>query len=138
MPASPDVAWIIDGLQARAHPATVPAADLSAYAGRYGIRTIRVENGALIFQRDGRGAMLAFKLRVRLLEHPERRLDLGRRDRQRLTGEVLYEIQTRTEQLFDLFIGRSDTRLGTHPCHQRVATSDELAFDRHIERLHLW
>ncbi|MGZ7039861.1 MAG: S41 family peptidase, partial [Thermoanaerobaculia bacterium] len=54
MPASPLVAWIIDGLQARAHPVTVPAADLSAYAGRYGIRSIRVENGALVFQRDGR------------------------------------------------------------------------------------
>ena len=54
MPASPAIAWIIDSLQARAHPMTVPAADLPSYAGRYGIRTIRVENGALVFQRDGR------------------------------------------------------------------------------------
>ena len=49
--------WAIEALEARLHPFDVKPAELQAYAGRYGIRTIRVENDALVLQRDGRPAV---------------------------------------------------------------------------------
>src|SRR5205085_8959794 len=39
--------WIVES-------PTLDAAARKEYVGRYGIRTIRIENGALIHQRDGR------------------------------------------------------------------------------------
>lgn len=49
-----DYAWTIAGLEARVRPYSLDGVNLSAYAGRYGIRTIRVEAGELIYQRDGK------------------------------------------------------------------------------------
>jgi Peptidase family S41/N-terminal domain of Peptidase_S41 in eukaryotic IRBP len=47
-------AWDIAGAEARLKPVALGDDALAAYAGRYGIRTVRVENHALVFQRDGR------------------------------------------------------------------------------------
>ncbi|HEY0396396.1 MAG TPA: S41 family peptidase [Candidatus Elarobacter sp.] len=46
--------WDVTALEARLKPIALGDEALAAYAGRYGIRTIRVENHALVFQRDGR------------------------------------------------------------------------------------
>jgi Peptidase family S41/N-terminal domain of Peptidase_S41 in eukaryotic IRBP len=46
--------WDIAALRARLEPIALTDDALAAYAGKYGIRTIRLENHALIFQRDGR------------------------------------------------------------------------------------
>lgn len=47
-------AWLREGAAARLQPLQVAAADLRAYAGAYGPRTIAVEGGALTYQRQGR------------------------------------------------------------------------------------
>src|SRR6185312_234127 len=50
------VNWAITGLKARLTPAPVPdAAALAAYTGAYGIRSIRLVDGQLIYQRQGGG-----------------------------------------------------------------------------------
>jgi hypothetical protein len=46
--------WDIPAVEARLKPIALTDEALAAYAGRYGIRTVRVENHALVFQRDGR------------------------------------------------------------------------------------
>ena len=46
--------WAIQAIEALIHPFNVAAPDLEPYAGHYGVRTIRVENGTLVLQRDGR------------------------------------------------------------------------------------
>jgi hypothetical protein len=46
--------WDIAALRARLEPVVLADDALAAYTGKYGIRTIRVDNHALIFQRDGR------------------------------------------------------------------------------------
>jgi hypothetical protein len=46
--------WDIAAVQARVVPVALPDDALAAYAGRYGIRAVRVENHTLVFQRDGR------------------------------------------------------------------------------------
>ncbi|HEY0614114.1 MAG TPA: S41 family peptidase [Candidatus Elarobacter sp.] len=46
--------WATVGIDARLHPPVVTDDALAAYAGRYGIRSIRVANHALVYQRDGR------------------------------------------------------------------------------------
>lgn len=49
-----DYAWSIAGLEAHLHPYSLAGVDLAAYAGRYGIRSVRVDGDGLIYQRDGR------------------------------------------------------------------------------------
>ncbi|HKQ97500.1 MAG TPA: S41 family peptidase, partial [Candidatus Polarisedimenticolia bacterium] len=49
-----DYAWSIAGLEARVHPYSLAGVNLAAYAGRYGIRSVRVEGEGLVYQRDGR------------------------------------------------------------------------------------
>ncbi len=46
--------WAIDGLAATLQPVIVDVALLQKYAGKYGPRTITLENGVLFYQRDGR------------------------------------------------------------------------------------
>jgi hypothetical protein len=46
--------WAIDGLAATLQPVTVDNALLQKYAGKYGPRTIILENGTLFYQREGR------------------------------------------------------------------------------------
>jgi hypothetical protein len=54
-PYAQDYAWAIVGESARLSPAAkLDAAAMAEYAGAYGDRTIRIESGALIFQRQGR------------------------------------------------------------------------------------
>jgi C-terminal processing protease CtpA/Prc len=43
--------WAIAGLDARLNPPTVDVATLSRYAGAYGAREIKLENGALLYRR---------------------------------------------------------------------------------------
>jgi retinol-binding protein 3 len=46
--------WAIVGLSAELNPVTVDASVLKKYAGKYGPRTISLENGTLYYQREGR------------------------------------------------------------------------------------
>jgi retinol-binding protein 3 len=52
--AKAGLAWAIDGLRASLNPVTVDLALLQKYAGKYGPRTITLENGGLFYQREGR------------------------------------------------------------------------------------
>jgi hypothetical protein len=57
-PYAQDYAWAIAGENAKlSPPAKLDAAAMAEYAGTYGVRTIHVEDGALIFQRQGRPAL---------------------------------------------------------------------------------
>ncbi len=54
-PHAQDYAWAIAGENAKLSPvAKLDASAMAEYAGTYGDRTVRVENSALIFQRQGR------------------------------------------------------------------------------------
>jgi hypothetical protein len=46
--------WAIVGPQSRLEPQTPTPEQLQSYAGQYGIRKVRVEHGALVFQREER------------------------------------------------------------------------------------
>jgi len=46
--------WAIEALECRLHPFQPDPKQLDGYAGKYGIRSIRIENGGLVFQREGR------------------------------------------------------------------------------------
>ena len=83
-----DYAWPIAGLEARLNPPAPDAAALAAYAGDYGERTVRLENGTLIFQRQGREAQPLTPLAADLFafvndEHTRARF---RREGGRVTG----------------------------------------------------
>lgn len=45
-------AWVIDGLRGRMHPPHIDAQSLAEYTGTFGTRTIKAENGTLVFQRE--------------------------------------------------------------------------------------
>jgi C-terminal processing protease CtpA/Prc len=49
--------WAFQGLDAKLHPVAVAPAALASYAGMYGPRVITIEDGALVYQREGRPAM---------------------------------------------------------------------------------
>jgi len=51
--------WAIDGLNARLNPVEVDAATLESYAGDYGPRHLRVEDGNLLYNRDDRDPIAA-------------------------------------------------------------------------------
>lgn len=54
-PYAQDYAWAMSGENAKLSPAAkLDAAAMTEYAGTYGVRTVRVENGEMIFQRKGR------------------------------------------------------------------------------------
>jgi hypothetical protein len=46
--------WIIEGLQIKLNPVTVPESQLNAYVGQYGPRKIWIEEGNLYYQREDR------------------------------------------------------------------------------------
>lgn len=51
--------WALEGLTANAEPVSLTEAELARYAGAYGIRSFSVEDGQLMYSRDGRpGAAL--------------------------------------------------------------------------------
>jgi retinol-binding protein 3 len=52
--AKAGLAWAIDGLKATLEPVTVDIVLLQKYVGKYGPRTITLENGVLFYQREGR------------------------------------------------------------------------------------
>jgi hypothetical protein len=52
--AKASLTWAIDGLQAGLNPIRVDNALLQKYAGKYGPRSITLENGVLFYQREGR------------------------------------------------------------------------------------
>lgn len=62
--------WAATGLRGRLKPPHPTRGDLQAYAGRYGIRTIRVESDALVFQRDGRDPLVLTPLEPDLFAFP--------------------------------------------------------------------
>jgi len=47
------VTWAVDGLRAKLEPVEIDEATLSRYAGTYGERTVRLEDGVLYYQRTG-------------------------------------------------------------------------------------
>jgi len=51
--------WAIVGLDARLNPVEVDVATLESYAGDYGPRHLRVEEGRLVYQRDDRDPFVA-------------------------------------------------------------------------------
>ena len=51
--------WAIAGLDARLNPVEVDVATLESYAGDYGARHLRVENGVLLYNRDERDPVAA-------------------------------------------------------------------------------
>jgi hypothetical protein len=51
------LAWTRAGLEARLHPVSVEPAELEAFVGTYGPRTITLEQGTLHYQREGRSKM---------------------------------------------------------------------------------
>jgi C-terminal processing protease CtpA/Prc len=46
--------WALDGIRTRHHPASLTEAELERYVGVYGPRRIELEDGRLIYQREGR------------------------------------------------------------------------------------
>ena len=46
--------WALEGRTATAEPVILSGAELARYAGEYGIRSFAVENGQLMYSRDGR------------------------------------------------------------------------------------
>jgi hypothetical protein len=52
--AKASLAWAVDGLKAKLEPATVDLALLQKYAGKYGPRSITLQDGVLFYQREGR------------------------------------------------------------------------------------
>ena len=63
--------WPMVAIAARLHPVTVSERDLAAYAGKYGIRTVRLEKGALVYQREGQPAATLVPLGADLFGFPD-------------------------------------------------------------------
>ncbi len=63
--------WAIDGIRARLNPVSVTPAQLRAYAGKYGPRTLSFEGGALYYQRAGNPAMRAIPMGERIFRFDE-------------------------------------------------------------------
>lgn len=77
-PFAQDYAWAIEGEKAKLAPAIkLDAAAMADYAGTYGARTVRVEDGKLVFQRQGRGPLTMTPMSADLFS-------LGDADRYRL------------------------------------------------------
>ena len=49
--------WTYEGYQSQIQPVTIPVAILNSYVGKYGPRTITLEDNALYYQREGRAKM---------------------------------------------------------------------------------
>jgi Peptidase family S41/N-terminal domain of Peptidase_S41 in eukaryotic IRBP len=47
-------AWTLDGLRGRMHPPSLEPQALTEYTGTFGVRTIKLGSGALVFQRESR------------------------------------------------------------------------------------
>lgn len=58
--------WAIEGLEAQLNPPRVPAEVLKSYAGTYGPRTIKFENGELYYAREGNPVRKAIPMGERL------------------------------------------------------------------------
>ncbi len=53
-PMAEKLAWSLTGMKAKANPITVSETVLKSYEGKYGQRTLTLENGKLYYQREGR------------------------------------------------------------------------------------
>jgi hypothetical protein len=62
--------WTIAGLRGHVHPPSLTSTELRAYAGRFGVRTVRAHGGALVFQRDGRPPLVLSPLAADLFAFP--------------------------------------------------------------------
>ena len=49
--------WTYEGYQSQIQPVTIPVAILNSYVGKFGPRTITLEDNALYYQREGRAKM---------------------------------------------------------------------------------
>jgi hypothetical protein len=52
------LAWAREGVEARLHPTSLEDMDLEQFAGAFGPRTVRVQDGQLVYQRDDRDPMV--------------------------------------------------------------------------------
>lgn len=71
--------WAIQGLDAKLHPVDVAPEVLASYSGTYGPRVISVEDGALVYQREGRPAMRGVPITETLFgfeDAPQLRLEI--------------------------------------------------------------
>ena len=79
--------WVIEGLKAGKDPVMVPASLLQSYAGNYGPRTIKFEDGNLYYQREGRSSYQLVPMsedRFMIREVPSFRIQIDKKD-----GEVI-------------------------------------------------
>lgn len=65
------LSWAIDGLESERHPAAVDLSTLERYAGSYGPRELFVEDGKLLYQREGRPAATAIPMTETLFRFDE-------------------------------------------------------------------
>jgi hypothetical protein len=54
---SKDYTWALEAANARLVPVKLDASAMPAYVGAYGVRSITLRDGALVFQRQGRPAL---------------------------------------------------------------------------------
>jgi hypothetical protein len=90
-----DYEWAMAGPNARLQPVTPTEDQLRSYAGDYGIRRIRVERGALTFQREQREPIVLVPLAPDLFQFasdPHIRLRF-RRQEGRITGFEMFGLQ---------------------------------------------
>jgi hypothetical protein len=66
-----ELEWRLAGLRARATPAAVSEDMLREYAGRYGIRSVRLTGGQLVYQRDGGPAHVLRPMGADLFAFPD-------------------------------------------------------------------
>lgn len=81
------LAWVIEGLKADQNPVELDPELLQSYAGTYGPRSLKYEDGRLFYQRDGRSAMELVPLskdRFMIPDIPYFRIKLDKKD-----GEVV-------------------------------------------------
>lgn len=87
-------AWARTAIEARRAPPTVAPAELARLAGRYGDRTVRLENGVLVYARPGRDDLELTPMSPELFAvsgQPERRVRFVRAGEKTTALEVLFE-----------------------------------------------
>jgi len=65
------VNWTLDGLEAQDNPPSVDMAQLGKYAGSYGPRALRFENGKLVYQRAPNPPMVMIPMSATLFRFAE-------------------------------------------------------------------
>jgi hypothetical protein len=65
------IAWVLEGIEAKMTPAKVDEATLRRYVGTYGPRTLRYEDGHLVYQREEREPMVMIPMNEHLFMFDE-------------------------------------------------------------------